>query len=174
MSKLGTKLIEAAKEARAIARGEITSGFVVHLTSFKGNDEVVLLLADQSTIGWLVARLAEFAAARAESRNLAFVIGDGNPVESDGKCVITVELMRRANGGNWVQESLNTFRWSLSPSLANRYRKRLLPMLKSQSSCHQYLEFGTAPEPVVMVSLGEYETDAFRRHKANRLRRGAS
>lgn len=31
MSKLGTRLIKAAKEARAIARGEITEGFVVHV-----------------------------------------------------------------------------------------------------------------------------------------------
>ena len=31
MSKLGTRLIKAAKEARAIARGEITDGFVVHV-----------------------------------------------------------------------------------------------------------------------------------------------
>jgi putative transcriptional regulator len=31
MSKIGSRLIKAAKEARAIARGEITSGFVVHV-----------------------------------------------------------------------------------------------------------------------------------------------
>ena len=31
MSRLGTRLIKAAKEARAIARGEITEGFVVHV-----------------------------------------------------------------------------------------------------------------------------------------------
>jgi hypothetical protein len=38
MSKLGTRLIKAAKEALAIARAEIANGFVVHLTSFNGND----------------------------------------------------------------------------------------------------------------------------------------
>ncbi len=31
MSKIGTRLIKAAKEARAIARGEINDGFVVHV-----------------------------------------------------------------------------------------------------------------------------------------------
>jgi len=31
MSKLGTRLIKAAREARAIARGELTDGFVVHV-----------------------------------------------------------------------------------------------------------------------------------------------
>jgi putative transcriptional regulator len=31
VSKIGKPLIKAAKEARAIARGEITSGFVVHV-----------------------------------------------------------------------------------------------------------------------------------------------
>jgi len=31
MSKIGTRLLKAAKEARAIARGEITDGFVVHV-----------------------------------------------------------------------------------------------------------------------------------------------
>ena len=31
MSRIGTRLIKAAKEARAIARGEITDGFIVHV-----------------------------------------------------------------------------------------------------------------------------------------------
>lgn len=31
MSKIGTKLIKAAKEARAFARGEMTDGFGVHV-----------------------------------------------------------------------------------------------------------------------------------------------
>ncbi|MGD0073241.1 MAG: transcriptional regulator [Candidatus Binataceae bacterium] len=31
MSKIGTRLIKAAKEARAIARGEITDGFIAHV-----------------------------------------------------------------------------------------------------------------------------------------------
>jgi len=31
MSKLGTRLVKAAKEARAIVRGEMTAGFVVHV-----------------------------------------------------------------------------------------------------------------------------------------------
>ena len=31
MSKLGTRIIKAAREARAIVRGEITDGFVVHV-----------------------------------------------------------------------------------------------------------------------------------------------
>jgi putative transcriptional regulator len=31
MSKLGTRLIKAAKEARAIVRGELKNGFVVHV-----------------------------------------------------------------------------------------------------------------------------------------------
>lgn len=31
MSKIGTRLIRAAKEARAFARGETTDGFVVHV-----------------------------------------------------------------------------------------------------------------------------------------------
>jgi hypothetical protein len=137
--------------------------FVTHLSSFKGNDEVFLLLADQSTISWLVSRLAEFAGARAESRNLAFVIGDGKPVESDGKCVIFVELNHQANRGNLIQESQNTFCWSLSPSLADHYRKLLSPMVESRVPCHQYLESDNVPSPVVMVSLGEYEADAFRR-----------
>ncbi len=31
MSKIGTRIIKAAKEARSFARGEITEGFVVHV-----------------------------------------------------------------------------------------------------------------------------------------------
>jgi putative transcriptional regulator len=31
VSKLGTRLIKAAREARAFARGEVTDGFIVHV-----------------------------------------------------------------------------------------------------------------------------------------------
>ena len=36
-------------------------------------------------------------------------------------------------------------------------------MLKNEVPCHQYLDPDKVPAPVVIVSLGEYEVDAFRR-----------
>ena len=79
--------------------------FVVHLFSFKGNDEVLLLLADRPTISWLMSQLSEFACTRIELRRPTFVIGDGHPVQSDGQCIISVELNHQGNGGKLVQDA---------------------------------------------------------------------
>jgi len=136
--------------------------FVAHLFSFKGNDEVLLLLADRPAISWLMSQLAEFACTRNDSRRPAFVIGDGNPVQSDGRCIISVELDHQANGGKLVQQTQNTFRWSLSPSSADHYRQLLSGMLKNEVPCHQYLDPDNLPAPVLIVSLGEYQVDVFR------------
>jgi hypothetical protein len=140
--------------------------FVVHLSSFGLYDEVLLLLADHSTIAWLISRFEELAQTPVESRSSAFVIGDGKPVQSDGQCIIFVDLNHQVKGSELVQESANTFRWMLSPSSADHYRELLSGILKAESPCHQYLDPDNAPSaPVVIVSLDEYEADAFRRPK---------
>lgn len=136
--------------------------FLAHLFSFKGHDEVLLLLADHPTITSLVSQLAVFASTRIESKRPTFVIGDGNPVQSDGQCIIFVELNHQSSGSELVRQTRNTFRWSLSPGSADHYRDLLSGMLKSQVPCHQYLEPDNVQAPVVIVSLGEYEVDAFR------------
>jgi hypothetical protein len=136
--------------------------FVAYLPSFKG-DDALLILVDQSTIAWLMSRFGECAHTPVESKNAGFVIGDGKPFESAGRCIISVELNHQANRSELTRTSETTFRWILSPNSAANYRDLLSGMSDSTSPCHQYLDPDNAPPaPVVIVSLDEYEPETFR------------
>jgi hypothetical protein len=144
---------------------EITP-FVAHVPSFKSDDDALLLLADHSTIAWLISRFRELTQGRAQTASGAFVIGDGKPIQSDGQCIIFVELNHQAKGSELVQQSPTTFRWTLSAASAGHYAELLSVMSNSGFPCHQYLDADNAsPAPVVIVSFDEYEADAFRSPK---------
>jgi hypothetical protein len=136
--------------------------FVAHVSSFKSEDDALLLLADHSTIAWLISSFRELTQGRAQTASGAFVIGDGKPIQSDGQCIIFVELNHQAKGSELVQQSPTTFRWILSASSAGHYADLLSGMSNSGSLCHQYLDPDNASAPVVIVSFEEYEADAFR------------
>jgi hypothetical protein len=140
--------------------------FVAHLPSFNSGDDAVLLLADHSTIAWLISRLRELAQTPVEAVGGAFVIGDGNPIQSDGQCIIFVELIHQAKGSELMQQSPITFRWTLSACSAGHYAELLSGMSNSGFPCHQYLDpDNVPPAPVVIVSFDEYEAGTFRRAK---------
>jgi hypothetical protein len=141
--------------------------FVAHLPSFNFGDDALLLLADHESIAWLSSKFEELARTTTESHSATFVIGDGKPIQSDGQCTVFVELDHQASGSKLIAESPIAFRWSLSAGAANHYRELLSEIVKAEARCHQYLDPGNAPPaPVVIVSLDEYEADAFRRTKA--------
>ena len=141
--------------------------FLALVPSFNFGDDALLLLADHSTIVWLMSRFEALARIPVELRSAAFVIGDGKPVQSDGQCTIVVESTHHAKGSELIRKSESTFRWILSPGSADRYRDLLSVMSDSVFPCHQYLDPDNASHaPVVIVSLGEYQVDAFRRQKA--------
>jgi hypothetical protein len=140
--------------------------FLAYLPAFSFGDDALVLIADPSTINWLVSRFGELASTAVDSNNAGFVIGNGKPVESDEQCIISFELSHRANGSELVRESETRFRWILSPSSANHYRDLLSGMSESQHPCHQYLDpDNSPPAPGLIVTFGEYEADAFRRRK---------
>jgi len=98
-----------------------------------------------------------------QSGNDAFVIGDGKPIQSDGRCIIFVEFNHQAKGSELVQQSPTTFRWTLSAGSAGHCADLLSGMSNSGSPCHQYLDPDKAPPaPFVIVSFQEDEADPFR------------
>lgn len=136
--------------------------FVAYVPSFKG-DDALLILVDQSTIAWLMSRFGELAHTPLESKSAGFVIGDGKPIESGGRCIISVELNHQAKRSELTKISETTLRWILSPASADHYRNLLSGMSDSTSQCHQYLDpDNVPPAPVVIVSLDEYEPETFR------------
>jgi hypothetical protein len=140
-----------------------TTAFVAHVSSFSGVEDVFLVLANQATISWLIDQLTRVACTTAQSSCLGFVLGNGNPIESDGQCIVVADLHDDEDSPQLVQESQSTFRWRLSRKLADRYRGLLSGMLNSSTPCHQYLELDSGPSQAVIVSLGEYDAETFRR-----------
>jgi hypothetical protein len=138
--------------------------FLAYLPSFKGAD-ALLLLADYETIDWLMSQFQRLSNTPSGSSCPSFVIGDGEPVESDGRCLLVVKLDNQADGSYLIRESETTFGWSVSRSSANHYRELLSGILVPRPG-HQYLDpDNSPPAPVVIVSRDEYEPDTFRRPK---------
>jgi hypothetical protein len=135
--------------------------FVAYVPSFNFGDDALLILADSETIDWLMSQFGRLANIPVGSSSPSFVIGDGNPVESDGRCLLVVELENQAEGSRLIRTSENTFSWSVSRSSANHCRELLSGMLVPHPG-HQYLDPDNSPAPVVIVSKGEYELDTFR------------
>lgn len=138
------------------------NGFVAYLPGFKGSD-ALLILADSETIDWMMAQFGRLSSAPVGSVYPPFPIGDGNPIESDGLCLLVVELENQAEGSRLIQDSDGTFRWSVSRLSAGHYRE-LLSGISEPHPAHQYLDSGNSPPaPVVIVSRDEYDAETFRR-----------
>ena len=139
--------------------------FVAYVPSFNFGDDALLILADSEAIDWLMSQFDRLSNAPDGSNRPSFIIGDGNPVESDGRCLLIVELENQTEGSRLIRKSEQTFSWSVSRSSANHCRELLSGML-APHPCHQYLDPDNCPSaPVVIVSKGEYEPDTFRTAK---------
>jgi hypothetical protein len=136
------------------------SPFIAHLEGWKGG-EVFLLVVDQHGVQWLASQFERIAKASIESMLVQFVLGDGHPVESDGRCLVFVELNQNSNGSQIARISPGAWRWSVSRSAADKFRTLLSGMLDPHAG-HQYLDPDNDEGPTVEVSRGEYEVDKVR------------
>jgi hypothetical protein len=136
--------------------------FVAYVPSFNLGDDALLLLVDSETIEWLMAQFGRLSNTPVGSGCPSSFIGDGNPVESDGCCLLVIELEDQTESSRLIRKSENTFNWSVSRSSANHYRDLLSGLLVPLPG-HQYLDPDNSPlAPVVIVSRDEYEPDTFR------------
>ncbi len=134
------------------------SAFIAHLEGWRGG-EVFLLIVDHHDVQWSVSQFERIAKASLESMLVQFVLGDGHPVESDGRCLVFVELNQNSNGSQITRISPGAWRWSVSQSAADKFRTLLSGLLVPHAG-HQYLDNDEGP--TVEVSRGEYEIDIVR------------
>lgn len=135
--------------------------FLTYVPAFDFGSDAILLLADYYTIAWLIREFSDLLASPI-AEGCLFVIGNGQPVVSDGHCTIVVRLDRDAHASELVRKSPTEFEWSVSRSVAEHYRD-LLSGLLTQTPGHQYLEpRNSPPAPVLIVSRDEYSLDQFR------------
>jgi hypothetical protein len=138
--------------------------FIAYLDGWRSG-EVLLLIVDNEGVEWLMSRFEHLGAdGLDESNGAEFVLGDSNPVESDGRCLVRVELNHKSNDSRITRVSQSAWLWSVSRSAADIFRARLSGM-SLEHACHQYLDSDEGP--AVEVSIGEYEIDIVRRWAAS-------
>jgi hypothetical protein len=91
-----------------------------------------------------------------------FFIGDGNPVESDGRCLLVVQPDNQEGAIRLFRPAPDEFRWTVSQRSAHHFQALLAGLLKSETPGHQYLDSDDLSSPVVIVSRDEYGTDKIR------------
>jgi hypothetical protein len=90
------------------------------------------------------------------------IIGDGHPVESDGRCVVEVSAAASAGSIVVAPSGNGHFHWSLPPQQAKRYADLFDGMIAATGPCHQYLDGAEPDAPVVLVSRDEYDIATLR------------
>lgn len=141
------------------------SGFVAYFSSFDFGGDALLILVDREAIDWLMLQFDHVSRNPNGSGCLPFVIGDGHPIESDGKCLIRVQLGALAEGSHLVRKSESSFDWMISSTAAKHYRDLLSGMLDPRPG-HQYLDpDNSPPAPVVIIARDEYDRDWVRQVK---------
>jgi hypothetical protein len=126
--------------------------FIAHFDGWKGG-EVILLVVDLEGVDWLMSKFEYLVAEGADESNaMQLVLGDSNPVESDGRCLVRVELNQNSNGSRITRVSQHAWHWSVSRRAADKFRE-LLSGMSAAHACHQYLDSDEGP--IVEVSVGE-------------------
>jgi len=153
--------------------------FVARLSGWEGQYEVILIVTDDETLKWLTARFGRFAAEPSPSTCPPFLIGDGNPIDSDGRCRIEVVLEEEGTESRIEELSTGSWRWSVTRAAAGLFRDRIALIREFRGpsqenvrrakrglldSCHDYLDPANhPPAPTVIISRGEYTVESLRR-----------
>ena len=137
------------------------SKFMGYFPSFYFGEPALLVLIDSEAVSWLISHFEQLVSGSSQP-GFAFVLGDGNPISSDGRCVVTVVPDDQRKGTRLTRTRSNDFCWTVSPSSAKHFVALLSEFRKSDNPAHQYLDSDDRASPVVIVSRGEYPADKIR------------
>lgn len=135
-------------------------GFIGYLPSFHFGEAAILISVDAESLKWLISRFQELASPAPRAGE--FMLGDGNPIESDGRLLVTVRAGQCEEGARLVRVASDRFDWIISRESAQRFDKLLLGLFSRHTAAHQYLDSGDRASPTVIVSKGEYPIDKIR------------
>jgi hypothetical protein len=149
--------------AKEIEVGKVSNSFIAQLYNFEDSAQALLVLVNEDTLRWLMSRFEEIGSASSELNPPAFTIGNGNPIGSDGLCLLEVKVSHVTRGNELLSVSRGRFLWCMSRSSAVQFRELLAGMLAFKQPCHQYLEPDNyPPAPVIIVSKDQYTIEQVR------------
>jgi hypothetical protein len=126
-------------------------------TSALGGDPAFIIACDEGTLYWLSSSFLSLGETQ------CFRIGDGQPVCSDGRCLIEVTADHTGSEPNILTKGEGHFSWSMSPKKAEQYAALVNGVTNFPGACHQYLETEQSHVPTVVVSKGEYDLGTIRK-----------
>jgi hypothetical protein len=136
------------------------SNFIAYVRNFYYGEPAFLLSVDGNSIEWMMSRFEALASSNPDGAS--FVLGDGNPIASDGRCLFTVQKADQENCTRVAIAEPGKYCWIISAKSAERFRALLSGLMKSKSAAHQYLDSDDLGSPVVIASKGEYSRKTIR------------
>jgi hypothetical protein len=136
------------------------ANFIAVLPKYKLEQGPTFLLAcDATGIDWLRCRFAEFSVAPANS---SFVVGNGNPIASDGRCELTITLAEAGSRQLISAQRNMTFIWRIPREDSEEVATKLSILRDTNVPCHQYFGDGGGPYQTIVVTKNEEPIDLIR------------
>jgi hypothetical protein len=124
-----------------------------------GGQPSFVIACDRKILRWLAGSF------RALDQRKPFRLGDGAPLGSDGKWVITVRASSGQKPAGLTGLAAGSFQWVLPATQASRYADLITAMADFHGPCHQHLD-AEPHRPVVLVTKGEYDAATLRKMRS--------
>jgi len=134
--------------------------FIAYDKDYLDGEGAFLIVVDGDAIRWLSYNFEKLLAQDSLAATPIFVIGNGDPIESDGRCLVSVMPDRERKGTRICQVSETQYNWTVSEGSVHRYVGLLQGLDGGTGQAgHQYLDSDDPASPTVIVSRGEYDVD---------------
>jgi hypothetical protein len=137
------------------------SNFIALVPSLKFTPgPAFLLTCDAMGVQWLRDRFLWLVDAKSDP---SFVIGNGIPIESDSRCILTVTKVQGNRSSEIQWRDQTHFTWRIDAEEAEWIAEKLFPLATSGVPGHQYIDLNGGQFRTVEVSKDEYPVDTIRR-----------
>lgn len=146
----------------------MAENFIALVPKFKFESRPTFLLScDAHGLRWLRDC---FLALDGSDNGFSFVIGDGEPIESDNKCKLTIEISSKIAVERIDQTGPDDFLWCMTTDSARDAAIKLESLFASNIPGHQYFDLASGLYRTVVVTKNEESIDMIRKMRDGRYR----
>lgn len=139
----------------------MAENFIALVPKFKFESRPTFLLScDAYGLRWLRDR---FLAVDGSDNGFFFVVGDGEPIESDNKCKLTIEISPKIAVERIDQTGPDDFLWCMTTESAGDAVAKLEALFTSNTPGHQYFDLASGVYRTIIVTKGEESIDVIRK-----------